>query len=274
MPLTQPLGTISNIYVYLKVNDHRQCVKFQNDGAEDDTVFHRIIKGFITQGGEPTGTGEGDKIYGKPFKDEFHTRLRSSGQDLIAMANAGEDENGSQIFFTLNSTPVLQNKHKIFGKITEETIYNMLKLEEALVDENDRPLYPPKLLRTIILNNSFSNIIPRIIVQEKFSLDSIILYNEKFCYRDFNPLSFGKEAEEDEEESLILNKKFSGKGKSAHEHLTDPKLSSQPAVESLGFANKKRKEDHNSDWKSDDEVETEKEVDYKERERVSLLFTL
>ncbi|OAD56580.1 hypothetical protein WN48_03267 [Eufriesea mexicana] len=77
----------------------------------------------------------------------------------------------------------------------------------------------------------------------EFCCDSTILYIEKFCYRDFNPLSFGEQAEEDEEESVILNKKFSGKDKSAHDHLTDPKLSSQSAVEPPGLANKKRKED-------------------------------
>ncbi|OAD59911.1 Peptidyl-prolyl cis-trans isomerase CWC27 like protein [Eufriesea mexicana] len=123
-------------------------------------------------------------------------------------------------------------------KVTGESIYSMFKLEEAHVDENDRPLYPPRLIKTIILNNPFSDIIPRIIVQEEFSPDSIVLWNEKFCYRDFNLLSFGEEAEEDEEESVILNKKFTGKGKSAHDHLTDPKLSSQPAVEPSGLANK------------------------------------
>ncbi|OAD53828.1 hypothetical protein WN48_08801 [Eufriesea mexicana] len=56
--------------------------------------------------------------------------------------------------------------------------------------------------------------------------------------------------------NLILNKKFSDKGKSARDHLTDPKLSSQPAIELPGLANNKRKEDHSSDWESDDEVET------------------
>ncbi|OAD54215.1 Peptidyl-prolyl cis-trans isomerase CWC27 like protein [Eufriesea mexicana] len=135
---------------------------------------------------------------------EFHTRLHFCQRDLIVIANAGKDDNGSQFFFTLNSTPDLQNKHIILGK-------------------NDRPLYPPRLIKTMILNNPFSDIIPRIIVHEELCPDSIILYNEKFCYRDFHLLSFGGEVKEDEEESVILNKKFSGKGKSDHDHLTDPK---------------------------------------------------
>ncbi|OAD53049.1 Peptidyl-prolyl isomerase cwc27 [Eufriesea mexicana] len=102
-------------------------------------------------------------------EDEFHTRLRFCRRDLIAMANAGKDNNGFQFFFTLSSTPDLRNKHTIFGKVKGETTYNMLKLEEALVDENDRPLYSPRLMKTIILNNPFSDIILRIIVQESYN---------------------------------------------------------------------------------------------------------
>ncbi|OAD59910.1 Peptidyl-prolyl cis-trans isomerase CWC27 like protein [Eufriesea mexicana] len=167
---------------------------------------------------------------------------------LIAIANAGKDDNGSRFFFTLNSAPDLQNKHTIFGQVTEETIYDMLELEE-----NDRAVYHPRLIKIIILNNPFSVIIPRIIVQEEFSPGRVILCYEKFCYRNFNLLLFGEEADEDEEESVILNKKFTGKGKSAYDHLTDPKLSSQPAVEPPGPPNKKRKKVCNSDWESDDE---------------------
>ncbi|OAD62649.1 Peptidyl-prolyl cis-trans isomerase CWC27 like protein [Eufriesea mexicana] len=95
----------------------------------------RIIKGFITQGGDPTSTGEGGKIYGEPFKNEFHTGLRFCQRDLIVMSNAAKDGNTSQFLFTLGSTSELQSKHAIFGKVTEETIYNMLKLKKARVDE-------------------------------------------------------------------------------------------------------------------------------------------
>ncbi|KAL6447922.1 hypothetical protein ACFW04_000176 [Cataglyphis niger] len=114
----------------------RNFIQLCMEGYYNNTIFHRVIKGFIAQGGDPTGTGEGgESIYGHPFKDEFHTRLRFCRRGLVAMANAGKDDNGSQFFFTLGSTPELQNKHTIFGKVTGETIYNMLKLEDALVDE-------------------------------------------------------------------------------------------------------------------------------------------
>ncbi|OAD52860.1 Peptidyl-prolyl cis-trans isomerase CWC27 like protein [Eufriesea mexicana] len=139
------------------------------------------------------------------------------------MANAGKNDNGSQFLFTLSFTPDLQNKHTIFGKVTEYTIYNMLKLEEVLVNGNDRRLYSPRLIKTIILKNTFSDIIPRISSTGK----------------NFNLLSLGEEAEEDEEE-FVISKKFSGKGKSACDHLTDSKLSSQPAVEPPGLANQKK----------------------------------
>ncbi|OAD57856.1 Peptidyl-prolyl cis-trans isomerase CWC27 like protein [Eufriesea mexicana] len=138
------------------------------------------------------------------------------------MAYAGKDDNSSQFFFIFSSTPELQNKHTIFGKVTGESIYNMFKREEALVDENDGLLYPPRLIKTKILNNPFSVIISRIIVQKSAEVKDSSK-TKTAVVKDFNLLSFGKEAEEDDEESVILNKKFSGKGKSDHDHLTDPK---------------------------------------------------
>ncbi|OAD59184.1 Peptidyl-prolyl cis-trans isomerase CWC27 like protein [Eufriesea mexicana] len=127
------------------------------------------------------------------------------------MANSGKDDNGFQFFFTLRSTPDVQNKHTIFGKFTGETICNMLKLEEALVDENDRLLYLPRLIKTIILNNPFSDIIPRIIVQESEEVKDSSK-TKAAAVRDFNLLSFGEEAEEDEEEPMILNKSLANYG--------------------------------------------------------------
>lgn len=71
----------------------------------------------------------------KHFQDEIHSRLRFNRRGLVAMANAGKDDNGSQFFFTLGSTPELQSKHTIFGKVAGETIFNLTKLNETLVDQ-------------------------------------------------------------------------------------------------------------------------------------------
>lgn len=79
-------------------------------------------------------------------------------------------------------------------------------------------------------------------------------------FRNFKLLSFGEEAEEDEEESSVLNKQYSSKGKSAHDCLSDPKLSAQPVVEPAGPPSKKFKEDRSSDWESDDETRTPEEL--------------
>uniref|UniRef100_A0A8C2SQC0 Peptidyl-prolyl cis-trans isomerase n=1 Tax=Coturnix japonica TaxID=93934 RepID=A0A8C2SQC0_COTJA len=110
----------------------------------NNTIFHRVVPGFIVQGGDPTGTGSGgDSIYGAPFKDEFHSRLRFNRRGLVAMANAGPHDNGSQFFFTLGRADELNNKHTIFGKVY--TIYNMLRLAEVEVDKEERPLSPHKI---------------------------------------------------------------------------------------------------------------------------------
>ncbi|KAK2585645.1 hypothetical protein KPH14_010266 [Odynerus spinipes] len=229
----------------------RNFIQLCMEGYYDDTIFHRVVKGFIVQGGDPTGTGEGgESIYGSPFKDEFHTRLRFCRRGLLAMANAGKDDNSSQFFFTLAATPELQSKHTIFGKVIGETLYNMLKLEEALVDENDRPIYPQKILKTEILNNPFPDIVPRIETKRNDLKES--KKEKKAGVKNFKLLSFGEEAEEDEEESVVLNKQFNSKGKSAHDRLSDPKLSSQPVIDANEPPNKKIKENGDTDSDSDD----------------------
>lgn len=102
-----------------------------------------------------------------------------------------------------------------------------------------------------------------------------IFYDKIFYYRNFNLLSFGEEAEEDEEESVILNKKFSNKGKSAHDHLTDPKLSAEPAIEPTGPPNKKKKEDRSSDWESDEEMKTQEEMEVIKKEKeLSFIYAI
>ncbi|BFZ17122.1 hypothetical protein BsWGS_20158 [Bradybaena similaris] len=186
----------------------RNFVQLCMEEYYNGTIFHRVVKDFIVQGGDPTGTGTGgESIYGSPFKDEFHTRLRFVRRGLVAMANAGPHDNGSQFFFTMNQTPELQNKHTIFGKVGGETVYNMLKLQEVAVDVNERPQYPHKIIRTEILSNPFDDIIPRVIKKaKKDKEDDKKIKSKSKATKNFSLLSFGEEAEEDEEQTFKVAK--------------------------------------------------------------------
>lgn len=111
-------------------------IELAKDGYYDGIIFHRIIDGFMIQGGDPTGTGRGGPGYTIP--DEFGDGLTHDGPGVFSMANAGPNTGGSQFFITLAATNWLDGRHAIFGKVTEG-----LDIVEAIgkvaTDANDRP---------------------------------------------------------------------------------------------------------------------------------------
>ncbi|XEU98444.1 hypothetical protein FSHL1_003731 [Fusarium sambucinum] len=163
----------------------RNFLQLALDGYYDNTIFHRLVPGFILQGGDPTGTGNGgESIYdggafsgdldpwpmdqrmgknagptGINFKDEFHSRLKFNRRGLLGSANESRpDTNGSQFFFTLDTAEELNGKNTMFGRIAGDTVYNLAKMGEGEVDEaTERPTYPVKIERIEILVNPFED---------------------------------------------------------------------------------------------------------------------
>uniref|UniRef100_A0A1A8GKA1 Spliceosome-associated protein CWC27 homolog n=1 Tax=Nothobranchius korthausae TaxID=1143690 RepID=A0A1A8GKA1_9TELE len=237
----------------------RNFVQLCMEGYYDGTIFHRVVRDFIIQGGDPTGTGTGgESIYGRPFKDEFHTRLRFIRRGLVAMANAGPNDNGSQFFFTLGRADELNNKHTIFGKVTGDTIYNMLRLAEVECDADERPLNPHKIRTTEVLHSPFDDIIPRETKKGKKDKDKEeAKKSQSKATKNFSLLSFGEEAEEEEEMVTQVSQTFKGKSKSSHDLLKDdPRLSSVPAVDK-----DKKKGASGNDSDSDNEAYDDDEDD-------------
>ncbi|ELU18908.1 hypothetical protein CAPTEDRAFT_161676 [Capitella teleta] len=242
----------------------RNFIQLCMEGYYDETIFHRLVKEFIVQGGDPTGTGEGgESIYGKPFKDELHSRLRFVRRGLVAMANSGPNDNGSQFFFTLATTPELMNKHTIFGKVVGDTLYNMLKLSEGEVDRDEKPLYPHKINSTKVLTNPYDDIVPRVIKKKERSSEGRKPKSKSKATKNFKLLSFGEEAEEEEQEAIEAAETLRHKGKSSHDLLNDAKLSSLPAVEdatplSEDLSSDKRKASGSEDEDEEDDQEAMK----------------
>lgn len=115
------------------------------EGYYDGVTFHRVIKGFMAQGGDPTGTGMGGPGYS--FADEFHPELTHDGPGILSMANAGPATNGSQFFITYTETHYLDFRHAVFGRVREG-----MDVAYAIPERDpDRALEPGLAMNTVVI---------------------------------------------------------------------------------------------------------------------------
>lgn len=119
-------------------------------GYYNGVSFHRIIKGFMIQGGDPTGTGRGgESLFGGVFEDEFKPGVVFDRPGLLAMANRGRNTNGSQFFITTVPTPHLNGRHTIFGEVSAGMDV-LKKLEHVATDGRDAPLQKQRILKAYL----------------------------------------------------------------------------------------------------------------------------
>ena len=131
----------------------KTCENFQGlveKGYYNGLIFHRCIKGFMIQGGDPTGTGAGgESMWGKPFKDEFDPKVKFDSHGILAMANSGPGTNGSQFFITCAPAPWLNMHHTIFGKVISG--YDVVqKIENTPTGASDRPVTEQKIIKAYL----------------------------------------------------------------------------------------------------------------------------
>ncbi|KAJ2768542.1 Peptidyl-prolyl cis-trans isomerase-like 1 [Coemansia nantahalensis] len=135
----------------------RTCQNFYTlaqRGYYNNVAFHRIVHGFMIQGGDPTGTGRGgESIYGHKFADETTKSLKHTGAGVLSMANSGPNTNGSQFFITLAPTPHLDGKHTVFGRVLAG-MGVVRDMGQVPTDKSDRPLADVKISKAYCARRS------------------------------------------------------------------------------------------------------------------------
>lgn len=167
----------------------------------------------------------------------------------MGLANTGQDDNGSQFFITLDRADELTKKHTLFGRVAGDTLFNVMKMTELEVDENERPLYPPRIKKTEVVLNPFDDIIPRISAKEKKMAKLMeqkkleeaeqAKKKKKGLKKQLNLLSFGEETEEFEKSAETKKTKM----KSTYDFMDNAVPTPKELIEELKKDPVKEKEE-------------------------------
>lgn len=201
------------------------------NGYYDGIIFHRLVKNFVIQGGDPTGTGKaGSSYYGKPFEDEFNAKLTHKGRGVLSMANSGKNTNSSQFFITFRHAPHLDNTHTVFGEVVGniKILDDLENVPTGVGEEPEKPKKEIRILNVEVFTNPFRDVICELLIKdfsEKFIKDKD---KNKSVIQEKNIKNIDASSEEI---GKYLNKKRTGTNYSTGANTGDPYLYDKPNKE-------------------------------------------